>query len=173
MIAVVEFLRRAWPYLLALAIVLGSLYGAYHHGASVTQAAWDKQVSDDKAVAEKARADAEQAARAEEQRRLAAAQQVQAHAIQELDKARADADLATAGASQLRDQLAKLQTRLGGSATDSTLATRSASATRAAMVLSDLLERANQRATVLAKTADQARIRGMTCEAHSDSLTKK
>lgn len=41
---------------------------------------------------------------------------------------------------------------------------RGEAATRAAMVLSDLLGKSNQRASQLAKTADDARTRGLTCE---------
>lgn len=44
-------------------------------------------------------------------------------------------------------------------------ARRGTSATRAAMVLSELLTKSNQRASDLAKTADDARARGLTCEA--------
>ena len=46
----------------------------------------------------------------------------------------------------------------------------SKAATRAAMVLADVLKRADQRAGDLAATADQARARGMTCEKAYDAL---
>jgi hypothetical protein len=46
-----------------------------------------------------------------------------------------------------------------------------ASITRAAMVLADVLNRADQRAGDLASVADHARARGMTCERSYDDLS--
>ncbi|GAB1617180.1 hypothetical protein PSN_2919 [Pseudomonas sp. NGC7] len=43
-------------------------------------------------------------------------------------------------------------------------------ATRAAMVLSDLLARADERAGELAQAYDRAQIAGQTCEAFYDAL---
>lgn len=48
----------------------------------------------------------------------------------------------------------------------------SAAATRAAMVLADVLKRADQRAGDLAEVADQARARGVTCEQAYEALAK-
>ncbi|PAM81011.1 hypothetical protein CES87_28095 [Pseudomonas sp. ERMR1:02] len=45
-------------------------------------------------------------------------------------------------------------------------------AARAAMVLADVLKRADQRAGDLAEVADQARGRGMTCEQAYDGIAK-
>ncbi|WP_149032147.1 DUF2514 family protein, partial [Pseudomonas syringae group genomosp. 3] len=49
---------------------------------------------------------------------------------------------------------------------------RGKAATRAAMVLSDLLGRADARAGELAKAYDGARIAGKACEAASYTLTR-
>jgi len=43
---------------------------------------------------------------------------------------------------------------------------------RAAMVLADVLKRADQRAGDLAEVADQARARGMTCEQAYEGIAK-
>lgn len=53
---------------------------------------------------------------------------------------------------------------------DAGSARRGASATRAAMVLSDMLGKSNERASQLAKTADDARARGLRCERAWDQL---
>uniref|UniRef100_UPI000F07A52C DUF2514 family protein n=1 Tax=Pseudomonas viridiflava TaxID=33069 RepID=UPI000F07A52C len=53
---------------------------------------------------------------------------------------------------------------------DTGAAERGASATRAAMVLSELFQRADRRAGELAKAYDQARIAGLACEASHASL---
>lgn len=118
-------------------------------------------------------ADAQEAARAEEQRRLNESQQVQAHAKQALDQAQSDAAASATASGQLRDQLAKLQLRIGGGPGHPPTSSGGASATRAALLLSQLLERANNRAAELAGTADQSRIRGSTCERLYDSLSHK
>jgi len=57
------------------------------------------------------------------------------------------------------------------SSCDTGVARRGASATRAAMVLSELLGESNRRASQLAKTADDARTRGLTCERAYNDLT--
>lgn len=53
---------------------------------------------------------------------------------------------------------------------DPGIAQRGASATRAAMVLSDLLQRADKRAGELAVAYDRARIAGLACERSFDSM---
>ncbi len=165
-------LKRYWPTVafgLVLLLMLGLMWGRGYHDANVK---WEQRWAQRDAADAALQLQAEQDARAEEQRRVNAAQQVQAHAAQEIEKARTDADAAAAASGQLRDQLAKLQARLGSAAgTASTLAA-CAPVTRAAGVLSDLLKRADQRAGSLAATADQARIRGLACEAQYDSLDR-
>ncbi|WP_332772242.1 DUF2514 family protein [Pseudomonas sp. ESBL1] len=56
---------------------------------------------------------------------------------------------------------------------DTAALARSQAATRAAMVLSDLLTRADARAGELAKAYDRARIAGQQCEAEYDALIRK
>ncbi len=147
-------LKRYWPLMVGLLALVAFYHWADARGYDRADRKWQAiQVQ------------AEQDARAEEQRRVNAAQQVQAHAAQEIEKARTDADAATAASGQLRDQLAKLQARVNSP----TLASCTP-VTRAAGVLSDLLKRADERAGLLAGVADQARIRGLACEAQYDSL---
>lgn len=166
-------LKRYWPLMVGLLVLVAFYHWADSRGYERADRKWAVEWQKRDAADAALQLLAEQDARAEEQRRVNAAQQVQAHAAQEIEKARTDADTAAAASGQLRDQLAKLQARLrsaGGAA--STLAA-CAPVTRAAGVLSDLLKRADQRAGVLASLADQARIRGLTCEAAYDSLEAK
>ncbi|WP_080757697.1 DUF2514 domain-containing protein [Pseudomonas fluorescens] len=102
-------------------------------------------------------------ARAEEQRRQAAVNK-EANDAREQNKA-ADVDAGTADAAG--DRLHVDANKFAASACpgDPGAAQRGASATRAAMVLSDLLRRADQRAGELAVAYDRARIAGLACEA--------
>lgn len=164
-------LKRYWPLLVGLLALVALYHWADSRGYDRADGKWSVEWEKRDAADAALQLQFEQDARAEEQRRVNAAQQVQAHAAQEIEKARTDADTAAAASGQLRDQLAKLQARLGSAAgTASTLAA-CAPVTRAAGVLSDLLKRADQRAGSLAATADQARIRGLACEAQYDSLS--
>lgn len=168
--AVWALLKRYWPLLVGLLALVAFYHWADSRGYERADRKWSVEWQKRDAADAALQLQAEQDARAEEQRRVNAAQQVQAHAAQEIEKARTDADTAAAASGQLRDQLAKLQARLGSAAgTASTLAA-CAPVTRAAGVLSDLLKRADQRAGSLAATSDQARIRGLACEAQYDSL---
>jgi len=55
---------------------------------------------------------------------------------------------------------------------DTEAVARGKAATRAAMVLSDMLTRADERAGELAKAYDRARIAGHQCEREYDALSK-
>ncbi|MNJ75359.1 hypothetical protein D3C77_724460 [compost metagenome] len=72
----------------------------------------------------------------------------------------------------MRDDAAKLAATVSCPATDTAAIARGQAATRAAMVLSDLLARADARAGELAKAYDRARIAGRTCEAAYTALIK-
>ncbi|MDH1148134.1 DUF2514 domain-containing protein, partial [Pseudomonas mosselii] len=56
------------------------------------------------------------------------------------------------------------------SGTDTAVITRGQAATRAAMVLSELLDRADARAGELAQAYDRARLAGQQCELEYDAL---
>ncbi|HAB02148.1 MAG TPA: DUF2514 domain-containing protein, partial [Pseudomonas sp.] len=64
----------------------------------------------------------------------------------------------------------KLAATVGCPGTDTAAVARGQTATRAAMVLSDLLARADARAGELAQAYDQARIAGQLCEASYNAL---
>jgi hypothetical protein len=154
------------PYIAALALVAGALFGAYHHGVSVTNEKWQAQwrVRDTRDALAKAANEA--AERIKEQ----AYQKTINKAVQDgqwiIDQANTDAAVARASADSLREAADNLASRLAASEASGNSCTAAASkaASRAALVLADVFKRADQRAGDLAEVADQARARGMTCE---------
>ncbi|MBI6944270.1 DUF2514 domain-containing protein, partial [Pseudomonas putida] len=112
----------------------------------------------------------ERGARQEEQRRAQAQEEARAHAQEERTTADAGAAVADAAGQRLRDEAGKLAATVSCPGTDSAALARGKAATRAAMVLSDLLARADARAGELAKAYDQARIAGQLCERSYNAL---
>lgn len=160
------------PYIVALLLVAGALFGAYHHGLSVKDAEWQSQWNARDTRDAQAKAENEAAARTREQ----AYQQSINKAVQDgqrtIDQATADATAARASADGLRGAADALAARLAASEASGNSCTADASqaATRAAMVLADVLKRADQRAGELAGFADQSHSRGVTCERAYDGL---
>jgi hypothetical protein len=165
-------LLRILPYIAAALLVATALFGAYHHGVSVTNATWQAQWNARDTLDALAKAENEAAARAQEQ----VYQQSINKAVQDgqrlIDQATTDAAAARSSAGSLRGAADSLAARLAASqeSGNSCTATASKAATRAAMVLADVLKRADQRAGELAEVADQARARGLTCEHAFDGL---
>lgn len=108
-------------------------------------------------------------ARREEQRRQASVNKEASDAREQNKVAAVDAGTADAAGERLHVEAAKLAA--SACTADPGAAQRSTSATRAAMVLSDLLQRADKRAGELASAYDRARIAGLTCERSYDSLS--
>ncbi|OAI84858.1 DUF2514 domain-containing protein [Pseudomonas putida] len=155
-----------------LLLVLGSYWGVYEHGRSVERSGWEARwAARDKSDSE-ARAQEEARAREEEQRRAAAQEEVRAHAQKEQMDADADAAGADAAGQRLRDQASQFAATASCSGTDPATVARGQAATRAALVLSDLLSRADARAGELAAAYDRARIAGLACEAAYTGLTE-
>lgn len=155
-----------------LLLVLASYWGAYQHGRSVERADWEKAWAARDAADSAARAQAEADAREEEQRRQAAQQEARAHAQKEQSAADIDAAGADAAGQRLRDQASQFAATASCSGTDPATVARGQAATRAALVLSDLLSRADARAGELAAAYDRARIAGLACEAAYTGLTE-
>ena len=107
-------------------------------------------------------------ARQEEQRRQAFVNKEASDAREKNKAATVDAVAADAAGDRLHVEAGKFAATACG---DPGVAQRGASATRAAMVLSDLLQRADKRAGELAAAYDRARIAGLTCEASYNSLS--
>ena len=152
---------RIWA---VVALVLISLLGAYRHGASVTDNKWKAIVASGRAADAESRAAAEAGARVEEQRRQLAVNEIRKHARDQRENAAVDAADADSAGRRLHDDARQLAALSAKCPNPTGTAKRSQAATRATMVLSDLLERADQRAGELARAYDRARIAGLTCE---------
>ncbi|WP_054886639.1 DUF2514 domain-containing protein [Pseudomonas sp. NBRC 111130] len=153
-----------------LLALLASYWGVYQHGRSVERAeaatATAKRDSGDRL----AEIIGERGARQEEQRRAQAQEEARAHAQEQRTTADAGAAGADAAGQRLRDEAGKLAATVSCPGADTAAVARGQAATRAAMVLSDLLTRADARAGELAKAYDRARIAGQLCEASYNAL---
>jgi len=165
-----DLLRRFAPYIIAVAIAAGAAYGCYRHGVSTERADWETRWAERDTADAEARAAAELTQRTEEQRRQDWAAGVQRDAIQETERLRASGDGLDADNRRLREQLAGLQARLGGARPGADTPVSSASATRAAMVLSDLYGSCQGRLSELSKTFDRNRVAALACERFVEGL---
>lgn len=161
-----------WVGLAAGLVLVVSHWGAYEHGRSVEQAQAG-QVSANRDSGDRlAEVLGERGARQQESQRAQAQEEARAHGHEERSIANAGAIDADASGQRLRDDGAKFAAAVSCSGTDTAAVARGQAATRAAMVLSDLLARADARAGELAKAYDQARIAGQLCEASYNALNK-
>lgn len=154
-----------------LLLVVGSYWLTYQHGRSVERAEAGLVSAQRDSGDRLAEVLGERDARAEEQQRAKAQEEARAHAHEERTIADAGAAGADAAGQRLRDEAGKLAATVSCPGTDTAAIARGQAATRAAMVLSDLLARADARAGELAKAHDRARIAGLACEASYNALT--
>ena len=162
---------RVGGVLLILLAVAGALYGAYRHGVNVTDSQWQVKWAEEVSAQAQAVATTTTEYRTEEQRRQKAANQVANDARQEQAVAIADAVVADAAGDRLRSEAGKLAASASCVPSDPGIADRGKNATRAAMVLSDLLSRADARAGDLARHADRLTVSLQACEASYESLS--
>ncbi|MEW4951504.1 DUF2514 domain-containing protein [Pseudomonas asiatica] len=160
------------PRLALLILVLGlaSHWGVYLHGRAVERAEAARASAERDSSDRLAEVIGEQGARKEEQRRAQAQEEARAHAQEERTTADAGNAGADAAGQRLRDQAAKLAAAVSCPGTDTAAIARGQAATRAAMVLSELRDRADARAGELAKAYDRARIAGQLCESSYNAL---
>lgn len=162
---------KAVGLLLILLALAGALYGTYRHGVSVTDLAWKAKWAEEVSAQSDAVATTTTEYRTEEQRRQKAANQVANDARQEQTAALTDAAVADAAGDRLRVEAGKLAATTSCAPGDTDAAERGKAASRAAMVLSDLLGRADARAGELAKAYDESRIAGLACNRFVDELS--
>lgn len=165
-----ELARRWWPAVAVVAVLALSHWFTYQHGVTVTDYTWSARWSQRDADDATAQAAAESAARAKEQALQQQAEKVQRDATQALETARTEAAGERAATERLRGELAKLQARLSGTRASAPAGTGSASATRAAMVLSDLYGSCQSRLGEISSAFDRSRIAGLACEASYEGL---
>ena len=160
-----------WVGLAAAVVLVASHWGAYEHGRSVEQAQAGQTTAKRDSGDRLAEVLGERGARRQEQQRAEAQEEARAHAYEQHQVADADAAGADAVGQRLRNEGAKLAAAVSCPGTDTAAVARGQAATRAAMVLSDLLARADARAGELAKAYDQARIAGEQCQREYDALS--
>ncbi|MBX6689003.1 DUF2514 domain-containing protein [Pseudomonas sp. USTB-Z] len=163
---------NGWVLSGVVALLLVSHWAAYEHGRSVELAQAGQKSAKRDSGDRLAEVIGERAARQEEHRRADAQQEVRVKGHEERTIADAGAVNADAAGQRLRDEAGKLAASVSCPGTDTSAVARGEAATRAAMVLSDLLTRADARAGELAKAYDQARIAGDLCEASYNALIK-
>lgn len=146
---------------LGLAILLALAFG-FGGAWKVQDWRYGKQLAEIGEANALAIKEAGNAAREEEQRRQASVNKEASDAREQNKAAAVDAGTADAASERLHVDANKLAA--SACPGDSGAAQRGASAARAAMVLSDLLQRADKRAGELAAAYDRARIAGQACE---------
>ncbi|ANC82951.1 MULTISPECIES: DUF2514 domain-containing protein [Pseudomonas] len=160
---------KGWA-ILAVAVLLGSHWAAYQHGRSVERANAGQASAQRDSGDRLAEVIGERSARQEEHRSADAQQEARVKAHEERTIADAGAADANAAGQRLRDEASKLAATVSCPSTDTAAVSRGQAATRAAMVLSDLLDRSVATNRELAQAYDRARIAGKQCEQEYEAL---
>ena len=146
-------------------------HSGYTEGAHDKELEWSAKWNEQAAELAKVRADAEIAARKAEERRQADIEKVRQDAEKQIANAERDAVAADAVAVGLREQAGRLAERASQCASHSGTAQSGDAAGQSAVVLADLLGRADARAGELARAYDRARASGLACQRAYLSLT--
>lgn len=155
---------------LVLAVVAALVGGGWYFGSTHTDRTWQVKWADRDVSEAKVRGDAVQAARDEEQRRYAV-QDEAARISREQDKRIAsDGAVLAADVGGLRLDTASFVQRTSQCPSNPTVTDRGPAATRAAMVLSELLDRSVGVNQELAAAYDRVRNSAVTCARLYDSL---
>ena len=114
----VAILKRIWPYLVAVAVVLAALYGAYRHGVATTTDRYELKLAEQAKANADALASAHFKARVQEMAAAVQLADIDAKHQQELKDAqtRTERTIAElrAGNIRLRDELASAECALAG-----------------------------------------------------------
>lgn len=159
-----------WIYLLILLFV--SNVWSYNHGLDVESKRAGAEASAQKATNAQATTDAVVVERKVEQAAQAAVNEVSNYAVMEQTELVSALAIATGTAERLQHELDQTRANLSGQGSYATLSERSASATKAAMVLSDLYGSCQRRVVELAGAFDQSYSRGMNCSTSYDKVSK-
>lgn len=161
---------NGWVLSGVAALLLISHWAVYEHGRSVEFAQAGQKSAERDSGDRLAEVIGERAARQEEHRSADAQQEARLKAHEERTIADAGAADSDAAGQRLRSDATQFATAISCTGTDTASVARGETATRAAMVLSDLLSRSVATNLQLAKAYDQARIAGRACEASYDAL---
>ncbi|MGI9564477.1 DUF2514 domain-containing protein [Pseudomonas fulva] len=159
-----------WVGLAAGLVLVASHWAAYEHGRSVEQAQAGQATAQRDSGDRLAEVIGERGARQQEHQRAQAQEEARAHGHEERSIASAGAAGADAAGQRVQHDAAQLAATVSCPGTDTAAVARGQAATRAAMVLSDLLTRADARAGELAKAYDQSRIAGEQCRREYNAL---
>ncbi|MFV3292289.1 DUF2514 domain-containing protein [Pseudomonas sp. NY11955] len=159
-----------WVWSGVLALLLTSHWAAYEHGRSVELAKAGKASAQRDSGDRLAEVIGERSARQEEHRSADAQQEARVKGYEERTIADAGAADAYAAGQRLRSDATQFAATVSCPGPDTAAVARGQAATRAAMVLSDLLARSDERAGELAAALDRARVAGRQCEREYDAL---
>ncbi len=162
-----------WVGLAAGLVLVVSHWGAYEHGRSVEQARAGQATAQRDSSDRLAEVIGERGARQQEHQGAQAQEEARANAHDQRIVAAAGGASADAAGQRLRSDAAQFAAAVSCPGTDTAAFARGQNATRAAMVLSDLLRRADARAGELAKVYDDARIVANQCAAEYDALVMR
>lgn len=166
---------RPWMIWASVVVALGVLLGLQTMRLSDEQRAHAntrEQHATELAKKEREAREAVVSARAEEQRRTKAAQEIADEAQAQLDQARNDADVARTAGERLRQRVSALTTALGrGACKDPAAASAGPSAQAAVDLLANVQRRLDDAQDRIAGFADQAYAAGSACERAHDALT--
>lgn len=170
---ILAWVKRCCSGYLAAMIIGVVFFTGYGVGAYQTDTRWLLKWTRRDADDATALARRQISARVEEQRQQGEINAIEKHAAGSIAQAVSDADRARAESARLHDETAKLAARLAASerARHAATARTGAPDSPASDLFAGLFRRADQRAGELAAIADQARIRGLSCEAAYDALT--
>lgn len=150
-------------FVLVALVALGAASGAWVTDTwwQAKHAAFEKKASNQAAIAQAV-------ARAEEQRRQAAIEEIRANAQKENDLVAADAAAADARADGLQRELARIKR---AASSNTCAAAGGAPATITAELLADMLGELEQAGREIAAEADRRGVAGRACEASFAALT--
>lgn len=171
-------LLSRWKVIVCFVLVVAAVWGfshwRYSAGYGDADQHWREKWAQRDARDASALAQGQAEARAEDQRRQGEINAIRKQASQQLAGVQADADRARAASRGLHDRADKLARQLAdreracGAGTPG----RSEAETSGAVLLADLFRRADDRAGQLARDADEARARGLACEAAYNSIRR-
>lgn len=156
----------------ALSAITVAAFLIYQHGRTVADNEWKVEWSARDQRDESARADSEKRERLIEQSRREANDKISKDNQVRIDSIKTELDTANSRSSRLQQQADRLVRQIGSgkNSLDTCVASASSAAESSARVLANLFAMADSAAGRMAEIADQARTRGLACEATYRSL---
>lgn len=162
---------KLWIAIGLLLLAISNVW-SYNHGIAVESMRAGAEASAQKAVNAQATTDAVVVERKVEQAAQAAVNEVSFNGVVEQAELVSALAIANGTAERLHRELEATRANLSGQGSYADFGQRSASATQAAMVLSDLYGSCQRRVVELAGAFDQAHSRGMNCSTSYDKVSK-